>query len=62
MSPFPKPFVLKSYIWELCYPVRQSDFHRKGGGGSLSSCHPMPTYSDTISEVLKTTLLKTMER
>ena len=57
--PFPKHFVLKRLVWELCYSLRLSDFQGKRWR-SLASCHPMPTDSNTVWEVLKTNLLKTI--
>ena len=50
--PFPKHFVLKRLVWELCYSLRLSDFQGKRWR-SLASCHPMPTDSNTVWEVLK---------
>ena len=59
-NPTPKPFVPKRRVWKLRDPVLQSDFCGRVGT-LLASCDPLPTDSDSIWDVLKTTLLKTTE-
>ena len=55
-NPTPKPFVPKRRVWKL----RDPDFCGRVGT-LLASCDTLPTDSDSIWDVLKTTLLKTTE-
>ena len=59
-NPTPKCFVPKRHVWKLRDPVLQSDFCGRVGM-LLASCDPLPMDSDSIWDVLKTTLLKTTE-
>ena len=59
-NPTPKPIVPKRRVWKLRDPVLQSDFCGRAGM-LLASCDPLPMDSDSIWDVLKTTLLKTTE-
>ena len=60
-TPFAKSFIPTRGVWKLCNPDIQSDF-QGGVGRLLTSCdRVMTTDPDTAWEVLKTTLLKTIE-
>ena len=59
-TPTPKPFVPKRRVWKLRDPALQSDFC-ESVRRLLASYDPLPTDSDAIWDVLKTTLLKTTE-
>ena len=59
-TPTPKPFVPKRRVWKLHDPALQSDFC-ESVRMLLASYDILPTDSDAIWDVLKTTLLKTTE-
>ena len=59
-TPTPKLFVPKRRVWKLRDPVLHSDFC-ESVRRLLASYDPLPTDSDAIWDVLKTTLLKTTE-
>ena len=59
-NPTPKLFAPKRRVWKLRDPVLQSDFCGRVGT-LLASCDHLPMNSDSIWDVLKTTLLETTE-